>query len=39
VIHCDEGCCPKGIHVPDADMQVAVVVEDHVWSSPTWGTW
>ena len=39
VIHCDEGCCLEGIHVPDADMQVALVVEDPVWSSPTWGAW
>ena len=39
VIHCDEGCCPEGIHVHDADsVQVAVDVEDPVWCSPTWGT-
>ena len=36
--HCDEGCCPEDIHVPTVDMQVDIVVEDHVWSSPTWGT-
>ena len=37
VTHCDPDCCPEGIHVHSSEIQVDIVVEDPVWSSPTWG--
>lgn len=37
VTHCDPDCCPQGIHVHSGEMLLDIVVEDPVWSSPTWG--
>jgi hypothetical protein len=37
VTHCDPDCCPQGIHVHGIEILVDIVVEDPVWSSPTWG--
>ena len=37
ITHCNEDCCPEGIHVDLAEMQADIFVEDPIWSYPTWG--